>query len=239
MESSVVTFDIPVRLDGGASYLKRKATVRSYYNTDCHGDLKCNAPEISASLLAEPEVIIHLCRQDGGGTISFNELADEIRNNSWCMTFWFKDSEQNRSVPVSEVGHWSIANDPLILLRMHLFRIPASQYSDRYGISGPYDVHIVRDDEDSIMRVDFNLKLHYCHKVTGQYRSKEVVIFHRVERITDYINDRTKLGYQPLFSKLPMVYGSPLPVMQACYENYSLVHQEPEHLTNTVSSTEI
>jgi len=238
MESSVFTFDIPDCLDGAFSYFRREATVRSYYNTDCHGDLKCNAPEISASLLAEPEAVIHMCRQDGGGTILFNELADEIINNSWCTTFWFKDSEQNRAVSVSDLGHWSIANDPLKLLRLHLCRMSASQYSDRYDVSGPYDVRIVRDDENSILHVDFNVRLHYCHKVTGQYRSKELVIFHRVERITDYVDDRRKRGYQALYSKLPMVYGSHLPVMRACRENYSLVQPVPQDLSNTKSEIE-
>ena len=238
MNSSLVNLSVPGCLEESLFSLKRESKVRSYYNTDCRGDLKCNAPEISATLLAEADVVIHLCRQDGGGTISVNEIADEILINSWCTTFWFKDSEQNRAVSVSDLGHWSIANDPLRLLRLHLFRMPASQYSDRYDVSGPYDVRIVRDDKNSIVHVDFNVKLHYCDKVAGRYRSKELVIFHRVERIKDYVDVRTKLGYQPLFSKLPTVYGSHLAVMQACNENYSLVQSMPQHLSNPVSEKE-
>ena len=158
------------------------------------------------SLLATDENTVVFLQREGTGVTRFGEIEESAHTN-WCITYWFGTCVNNRGLATGALyGDWFIANNPDALVRA-------------YG--GP-SINITESvcSTCGVQHIDFTQRLIFDQDPHWKGAGRiEGVLHFRVERITDYINDRKQNQGEPLYVHVPWYANQYLESMRACYAN--------------------
>lgn len=162
--------------------------------------------KLLTSLLSTDENAVVFLQREGTGVTRFCEVEESAHTN-WCITYWFGTCVNNRGLATGALyGDWLIANNPYALVRA-------------YG--GPsINISESVDPTGSVKHIDFTQRLMFDQDPYWKGASRiEGVLHFRVERITDYINDRRQNHGEPLYVHVPWYANQYLEAMRACYAN--------------------
>lgn len=166
---------------------------------------------VSQVLNGAKPVVIDLRNVDSD-PIWFSSLNQGDHCN-WCVTFWFGTCMSNRALTMENpFGNWSISNNAYALFRS--FTCTEKRTTNAQEV-------FKKDGTLHYISFEQTRTIPYHDSSASRNRDITFHVHFRVERISDYVNDRKSDGQDELYSILPDDADDFHTCMRACYANQS------------------